>query len=333
MFAISVAVVGVVLAIFYISSFRSRKHLPPPKILQDKKWGTHNYVTLQESGIKMHYVESGDSSKPLILFLHGFPEFWYSWRHQLAYFSQNYWCVAPDLRGYGDTDKPKGVKHYNLNLLVNDVRDLLNALGKPSCILVAHDWGGAIGYSFCYKYPDRVETYIALNTIHSEAWVQQLWKSTKQLIASWYIFVFQIPYLPEMRLAVFCRHVFASLFGTFSSPEDLEAYRYTFQDMETWNCGINYYRALIRASIMRKLKSLFFAYDESDDKERKIIVPVLCLFGNRDKYLLQDTILAGKDFCRDFKAVPMDGVHHFSNGEAPDLVNKYITAHLQRMGL
>ena len=332
MIVAAVIVVCVLLGLFYISSSKNNKRLPPPKILQDERWGTHNYATLQDSGIKMHYVESGDRSKPLMLFLHGFPEFWYSWRHSLVYFSQYYWCVAPDLRGYGDTEKPKGVKNYAFNLLVNDIKDLIVALGKSQCILVAHDWGGVIGYSLCYKYPDLVQTYIAVNTIHPESWIREIKRNKKQLFASWYMFYFQIPYLPEMRLAKGYEKLFKRIFGKFSSTEDLEAYHYTFQDMEAWNCSINYYRSKVRAAAMKMLKSVFSGSGKSKGGG-KIITPVLCLYGNKDHALTGETITGAKDFCEQFEVESMDGVGHFSNSEAPDLVNTNIKAYLQKMGM
>jgi len=133
----------------------------------------------------MHYVEKGDPSKPLMLFLHGFPEFWYSWRFQLEYFSQNYWCVAPDLRGYNDTDKPTGVDSYHLDQLATDVQHLVKALDRESCILVGHDWGGLIGYRVADLYPEVVKTYIAVNGASLQAFTDAI--IGVQALKSWYM--------------------------------------------------------------------------------------------------------------------------------------------------
>ncbi|XP_026326655.1 epoxide hydrolase 4-like [Hyposmocoma kahamanoa] len=108
--------------------FALKLRLEPPPCLTDPKYGTHKYIKV--NNIKLHYVESGDPSKPLMIFVHGFPEFWYSWRHQILEFQKDYWCIAIDMRGYGDSERPDDVSSYKLDLLVNDIRELVSQLGK-----------------------------------------------------------------------------------------------------------------------------------------------------------------------------------------------------------
>ena len=127
----------------------------PPKALSDPSLGRHGFITTEDGisfirfqfswklfftlflGVRLHYVENGDRSQPLMLFLHGFPEFWFSWRNQLKYFSsKGYYCVAFDLRGYNDSDKPKGIRSYGLDYLTSDVKAIIDGLGKSSCTLV-----------------------------------------------------------------------------------------------------------------------------------------------------------------------------------------------------
>jgi len=118
------------------------------------------------NGVRLHYVLKGSGDK-LLLFLHGFPEFWYAWRHQLEFFSaRGYKCVAVDMRGYNESDKPRGVSAYDRDLLMDDVRDLVAALGHQSCTLVAHDWGGIVAWDVVRKYPDIFERLVILNSPH-----------------------------------------------------------------------------------------------------------------------------------------------------------------------
>ena len=122
----------------------------------------HSY--LKTNGIRLHYVTDG--SGELMLMLHGFPEFWYSWRHQIKEFSEDYKVVALDLRGYNDSDKPAAPSAYAMSELLADVKGAIEALGYGTCILVAHDWGGAIAWQFAYAYPDMVSKLIVMNLPH-----------------------------------------------------------------------------------------------------------------------------------------------------------------------
>ncbi len=152
----------------------------------------HNFI--KTNGINLHYVSQGTGK--LMLMLHGFPEFWYSWRHQIAEFASDYCVVAVDLRGYNDSDKPQEVAAYQMLELLADVKGIISGLGYEDCILVAHDWGGAIAWNFAYKYPSMVEKLIVMNLPHPTKFAAGL-QTWQQLQKSWYIFFFQIPFLPE----------------------------------------------------------------------------------------------------------------------------------------
>ena len=119
---------------------------------------THDLIST--NGINLHYVTQGEG--PLMLMLHGFPEFWYSWRHQIPEFARDYKVVALDLRGYNDSDKPQDADAYVMEELIRDIEGVIKGLGYESCVLVAHDWGGAIAWSFAYAYPQMVERLIVL---------------------------------------------------------------------------------------------------------------------------------------------------------------------------
>jgi len=118
--------------------------------------------TVEVNGIKMHIAEKGEG--PVVLFIHGFPELWYTWRHQiLALSSRGYHAVAPDLRGYGDTEAPASVSSYTCFHIVADLVALIDSLGVDQVFLVAHDWGALIGWYLCMFRPEKVRAYVCLS--------------------------------------------------------------------------------------------------------------------------------------------------------------------------
>src|ERR687883_250801 len=116
------------------------------------------------NGIRMHYVTAGEG--PLILFLHGFPEFWYSWRYQIPFFAEHFKVVAPDMRGYGDTEKPNEISEYKIDKVVKDIVELIHSLSKERAIVVGHDWGGVISWSIAMNEPSVVEKLVIMNAPH-----------------------------------------------------------------------------------------------------------------------------------------------------------------------
>ncbi|XP_028801213.1 uncharacterized protein LOC114756430 [Neltuma alba] len=125
---------------------------------------TIKHRTVEVNGIKMHVAEKGDEGRPVILFLHGFPELWYTWRSQiLSLSSLGFRAVAPDLRGFGDTEAPPSVTSYTCFHIVGDVVALIDSLGVDQVLLVAHDWGAIIGWYLCMFRPDKVKAYVCLS--------------------------------------------------------------------------------------------------------------------------------------------------------------------------
>ena len=152
-------------------------------VLQDK------FVNV--NGISMHYVTTeNDNNRPLMVFLHGFPEFWYSWRHQIPFFEKHFKVVAPDLRGYGETDAPTDIREYRIDKLVTDVVELIHSLGKEKAIIVGHDWGGIIGWSIAMIAPGVVEKLIVMNAPHPASYQKNAFNNLAQMQKSWYIFFF-----------------------------------------------------------------------------------------------------------------------------------------------
>lgn len=317
---------GIELAFRYItnpSAFQVKKRDKPPECLTDPVHGTHGYFSLK--GIKIHYVEKGNRSKPLMLFVHGFPEFWYSWRYQMKEFSKDYWTVAIDMRGYGDSEKPSGVKNYTIDLLVSDIKQVVDALGRQKFILVAHDWGGAVAWSFIQKHHDMLESYIILNAPYSPAYLEVVKSNRKQFISSLYVFFFQLPYLPELSFKVNDFDLFRKLFRRNKprelspiSDEDIEAFKYTFSKPGGFTSPLNYYRANIRSTRNRPKKEL------------DINAPGLMMFGELDDFLILEHMDVAKKYVKKIEVRTVIGANHFVQQDDPDTVNKYIREFLDK---
>lgn len=293
---------------------------PPPSILTDPKWGRHKFLTV--NGVKLHYVEAGQEDRPLILFIHGFPEFWFTWRHQLAFFQENYRVVAFDNRGYNKSDKPSGISSYSIRELVEDVRALVEALGVSSCTVVAHDWGGPIAWTFSALYPAMVDSLVICNCPHPIALKKNQKENWRQSLKSWYMIFFQCPLLPELLCLSEDQRNLSVILEDAKLPdhdEVVEAYKYAFREFSTWNRAINYYRCAAS-----KESKEFFAKPELLKSLTKVKTRTLLIFGTEDKYL---TVKAAQDsaaYVDDFQLELLEGVSHWVQQEAPDRVNALI---------
>lgn len=153
------------------------------------------------NGVRLHVVQTGPQDAPLVILLHGFPEFWYGWRQQIpALAAAGLQVWAPDQRGYNESDKPVGVGAYRIDELVADVVGLIDASGLRRASLVGHDWGAAVAWWVALTAPERLERLVILNGPHPSVMRRHLTRSVRQLLRSWYIFGFQVPWVPERLL-------------------------------------------------------------------------------------------------------------------------------------
>ncbi len=192
--------------------------------------------------LRLHLVEAGPENGPLVLLLHGFPAFWWSWRSQIGPLARaGFRVVAPDLRGYNESDRPRGVAAYRMAHLVADVDGLIDAFGRTAAHVVGHDWGGAIAWSFAERRPERVLSLAALNCPHPKALVRAL-RRPGQLRRSWYIFAFQIPWLPERALMARDAALLRRVLGPCRADES-ERYIEAARRGGGLRAPIHYYRA------------------------------------------------------------------------------------------
>lgn len=292
----------------------------PPSILTDPKWGTHHFVSLKTQGIRLHYVEAGDRQKPLIVCVHGFPECWFSWRHQLQHLSQNYWVVAVDLRGYGDSDKPSKTSDYDTNLLVEDLHQFILALGKDKCTLLAHDWGGALAWQLVLKYPQLFNYHINCNGPHPTAFKKHMDSSWKQKFMSWYIIFFQTPWIPELYISCEDLKGLEEIFrgnnnNVEAFPDEvIEAFKYHYSKKGALTPPINYYRNID-----------FTAFDV---KIPKVTVPTLIIWGVDDIALGKELAILAVSECESAELKFVEGASHWVQQDKPKEVNSYILEYL-----
>jgi pimeloyl-ACP methyl ester carboxylesterase len=265
------------------------------------------------NGVQLHVVEAG--SGPLILLLHGFPEFWFSWRHQIpALASAGFHVLAPDLRGYNLSDKPRGVSAYRIDVLREDVVGLIRQANAERAVIVGHDWGGVIAWNLAMHRPEVVEKLIVLNAPHPAAYRREL-RSWSQLRRSWYVFFFQLPRLPEWMLAA---RDFSFLDRTLRrqpvrrdafSGEDVHLYKQALSQPGALTAALNYYRAL--GNFTRRT-----ARDEIP-----ISVPTLLLWGQRDAFLSTRLTERLDVWVRNLTLVQFPDASHWIQNDAPERVN------------
>jgi pimeloyl-ACP methyl ester carboxylesterase len=207
----------------------------------------HGYADLADA--RLHYVEAGEG--PLVVLLHGFPEFWYGWRFQIpALAAAGFRVVAPDMRGYNLSSRPSGVAAYAPRRLAADIRDLIAERGSDRARLAGHDWGAAVAWLTAMAHPDAVERLAILNVPHPRRMLEGL-RTPRQMARSWYIFFFQLPWLPEQLLRAGRWRALRSMFerdarpGAFT-PADIERYVEAWSRPGAMTAMINYYRATFR---------------------------------------------------------------------------------------
>jgi pimeloyl-ACP methyl ester carboxylesterase len=273
------------------------------------------------NGIQLHVVTAGKKEGPLILFLHGFPEYWVSWKRQIEHFaSLGYRVLAPDQRGYNLSDKPLGIQSYNIDQLAADVVGLIAWAGRERAVIAGHDWGAAVAWWTALKYPEKIEKLVICNVPHPLVMKKNLSSNWAQMKRSWYIFFFQIPFLPEKFLARdrFQRLMFSlqktSLPGTFST-QDLEGYREAWQRPGALTAMVNWYRAALR-NVPATLQSYL------------ILVPTLIVWGERDKFLGKEMAAQSLDLCKNGRLELIPEATHWVHHEKPQRVSQLIESFL-----
>jgi pimeloyl-ACP methyl ester carboxylesterase len=236
----------------------------------------------QIGGVRLHYATAGTGAR-LVVLLHGFPEFWYSWRHQLAALSDEYTVVAPDMRGYNLSDKPTNVSDYEAEKLADDVTGLIRHFGREQAAVIGHDWGATVAWTIAAKHPEYLWKLGALQVPPIAVWRKN--QTLKQFLASWYMFFFQIPALPEFLLKANDYALLANALksttaekGVFTD-EDIAEYKRAWSEPFAVTAMLNYYRANILKRFLSK-----------PETPPKIKVPTVFIYGEKDTAVLPETV-------------------------------------------
>jgi len=275
-------------------------------------WQHKNIIT---NDIRIHYVTQGTG--PLVVLMHGFPEFWYSWRHQIPFLaSLGYTVVAPDLRGYNDSDKP--TKGYDVSTLLRDIVGLIKGLGYEKAVIIGHDWGGVLAWAFAMRYPQMTEKLIGLNAPPPWTYAREM-RTWKQMRKSWYVLFFQLPWLPEYLLGrnhaeMIARMLRGSAVQKSAFPaEALQRYREAMSKAGALTASLNYYRMLVRRP--RANSGLFSA---------TVSAPTLLIWGAQDIALDIAMTHGLEQWVPNIQVKHIPDSGHWVQQEKPDLVNQYI---------
>lgn len=297
-----------------------------------KRYPKFKSEVAEVNNIKLHYVKAGPENGKLIIFLHGFPQFWYMWRDQLLDLSDDFLAVAPDMRGYNLSSKPKEIEQYQPEYIVEDIRALVQEhFGRKKFILVGHDWGGVIAWPFANAHPELLEKLIIINAPHPNTFGKLISSNKEQQSSSQYILFFRAKdkngYIAEGALS---SNDYKPLFNIVVNDEmdfdedDHQIYRNAWSEPGALTGGLNYYRAGGLTPPKKGEDISELGSDQLEANPLMINVPTLVIWGEKDEALTVHNLKGLDEFVPDLtiKRIP-EGTHWVIN-EQPDKVNSMI---------
>ncbi|MFX1426049.1 MAG: alpha/beta fold hydrolase [Promethearchaeota archaeon] len=279
------------------------------------------------NNIKLHYIKAGPEDGKLIIFLHGFPQFWYMWRDQLLEFSKDYLAIAPDMRGYNLSSKPEELEQYQPHHMVEDLRALVeDHFGRKKFILVGHDWGGVVAYPLANQHPNLVEKLIIINAPHPNVFARLISKNKDQQSSSQYILFFRSNNAEDFLSA----NDYQNLFNVVVTPkmkfneDDRQIYRNAWTQPGALTGGLNYYRAGGLRPVSQGEDISELAGRGMEINRVMINIPTLVIWAEKDTALTVHNLEGLDEFIPDLtiKRIP-DGSHWVIN-EQPDKINSLI---------
>ena len=278
-------------------------------VADDSQLGVHGFA--QSGEVKIHYVTAGEG--PLVVMIHGFPDYWYTWRKQMPALAKNFQVVAIDQRGYNLSDQPKGVENYTIEKLVGDVRAVIQHFGRDRAVIVGHDWGGMVAWSFAMAHPDMTDRLIILNLPHPNGLRRELASNPEQRKNSQYARDFQQPdaasRLTAEGLAFWVKDATAR-------EEYIAAFR-----RSSFEAMLNYYKA----NYPRE------PYNAPQDGLPRVRCSVLMIHGLKDTALLASALNDTWNWVdKDLTIVTVPDAGHFVQQDAADFVTKQMTTWLAR---
>jgi epoxide hydrolase 4 len=279
-------------------------------------------LAFKNGDVGLHAIADGPKDAPVVVLLHGFPEYWYGWRRHIEPMAAaGFRVVVPDQRGYHLSSKPLGVAAYGLTELVSDVMAIADQLGQGKIFLAGHDWGAAVAWSAALLHPQRVAKLAVLNVPHPSVMRKFLSTRPSQFLRSWYMFFFQVPRLPEALFSAFNFRVGARALlrssrpGTFST-EDLAQYRAAWSQPGALTAMINWYRALFRVRVKFP--------------DKIVRVPTRILWGERDDFLLTEMAHESLRYCTSAELFTFANATHWLHHEEPARVSELLIDFFRR---
>jgi pimeloyl-ACP methyl ester carboxylesterase len=260
------------------------------------------------NGISLHVAQAGRIGDPLLLLLHGFPEYWETWRDYMTTFAAaGFHVVVPDQRGYNLSDKPSGSEAYDLDRLGADVVGLADHFERRRFTVVGHDWGGAVGWWIATFQPERLESLVVMNAPHPSVWREAMRSNPAQRRRSRYVALLRLPWLPELLLR---RNHFAALVRGLEERADdgltqaeLDRYRAAWAAPGALTAMINWYRAFMRR-------------DERLSSGLRIKLPVLLIWGEQDPYGVRELAEDSLRLCENGRCIYLPGASHWVHHDA-----------------
>ncbi len=271
------------------------------------------------NGITLHVVEAGDPDNPLVVLLHGFPEFWYGWNEYIKpLVDAGFRVLVPDQRGYNRSDKPEGVRSYRLSELAGDIVSLIESTGHETAHVVGHDWGAVVAWEVAVRYPNLINRLGVINVPHRKVFARHLRSNLTQIRKSWYMFYFQLPRLPEWILQrsdfwLWVKMLKTANPGTFDE-ETIQQYLTAWRHEGAPTAMLNWYRALFR--------------HPEDLPREQVTAPTLIVWGENDIALVPEMASESLEYCDDGRLEIYADATHWINHEYPDRVSTLLLEHL-----
>lgn len=276
---------------------------------------THRFV--QTNGVRLHVAEAGDPAHPVVMLLHGFPEFWYGWHKQIgALVEAGFRVIAPDQRGYNLSEKPPQRDDYSLDKLSADIIGLLDEAGVEQAYLAGHDWGAAVAWWTAIQYPSRLKKMCILNVPHLSVMRRNMTTNPRQMIRSWYMGFFQIPVLPELMLSMGDSSGLGQMLIRASNPgsftdADMALYTRAWKQPGTVKAMLNWYRSLIQRPTPLGMSS-------------RVYLPTRIIWGAKDVALLREQADQSLEYCEHGELVVLENASHFVQHDEPERVSELL---------
>ncbi|MFC6717828.1 alpha/beta fold hydrolase [Natrialbaceae archaeon GCM10025810] len=284
-------------------------------------WSAGVESTVRSVGdVRLHVVAAGDEDDPLVVLLHGFPEFWYGWRSQIdPLVDAGFRVLVPDQRGYNLSEKPESIRAFRTRELSRDVANLIATEGRDAAHVVGHDWGGAVAWDLALRRPEAVDTLAIVNAPHPAVHRQLLASDPEQLLRSWYVFFFQLPVLPELLCRADDFRFLERGMRGLANPrifgdEELARYRRSWHREGALTAMLNWYRAAARYP--------------PDLPRNRVDAPTLVVWGEDDRALVPAQAVGARQHCPNGRLEMLPGVSHWVQHEVPERLSGLLLEHL-----